>query len=225
MLDSRYRPRGAAPGAGEKHGAVMAFGAHGQRRAGTTGAIPISSTTHSPVTGHQFHDERLTEPMKAKANRWEQRARGSALGLTLIEVMIVVAVVAALAMVAYPSYDAYMVRSKLVEATTGLSDYRVRLEQYWQDNRNYGTASSALCGTSATVPALPTSKHFTFSCAVPANNQQYTATATSKAGAGLGSSAGAYAYTINQNNVRTTTAFPGATVPASCWLAKKGDSC
>ncbi len=58
-------------------------------------------------------------------------------GFTLIEMMITVAIVAILASVALPSYSEYVLRSKTEEATSGLAELRVRMEQYFQDNRKY----------------------------------------------------------------------------------------
>ena len=58
-------------------------------------------------------------------------------GFTLIEVLITVAIVAILAAVALPSYTDYVTRSKLVEATSSLTDMRVRLDQYFLDSRQY----------------------------------------------------------------------------------------
>jgi type IV pilus assembly protein PilE len=141
-------------------------------------------------------------------------------GFTLVELMITVAIIAILAAVAIPNYSAYVIRGKLVDATSGLADYRVRLEQYYQDNRNYGPAAGAC------VPAVPTSKYFTISCLVGATNQTYTATATSIVNQGLGA-AGDYTYTLTELNARATTQFAGAAPSpvAPCWLTKKGDSC
>jgi type IV pilus assembly protein PilE len=140
-------------------------------------------------------------------------------GFTLIEVMITVAIIAILSAIAVPNYSAYVIRGKLVDATSGLADFRVRLEQYYQDNRNYGPAAGA-CGA-----AVPTSKYFSFTCTVGATNQTYTVTAASIANQGLGA-ASDYTYTLNELNTRATTKFAGATPSVTtCWLTKKGDSC
>src|SRR5437763_3189016 len=63
------------------------------------------------------------------------RARHAPNGFTLLELMIVVAIVAVLASIALPNYSDYVKRGKIMEATTGLSDFRQRYEQYFLDTR------------------------------------------------------------------------------------------
>lgn len=145
-------------------------------------------------------------------------------GFTIIEVMIVVAIVAILAAVALPSYRDYILRGKLVDAHNSLSDFRVRMEQYYQDNRRYDDGAGN-CGATA-----PTSKYFTFTApaCVPAANpaQTYVATATGVAGEGLSG----FAFTINEANARTTTVSAPATTNgwssnAACWIRSKPNVC
>lgn len=147
------------------------------------------------------------------------RARNDSKGFTLIELMIAVAIVGILAKIALPAYLSYVNRSKITDAIATLPDYASKMEQYFQDNRNYGTASSACPVTVAT------SKYFNFSCTVGATTPttSFTATATSIAGT-LGSSPGDYTYTIDQSNNKVTTKFQGGTVTNSCWLIK-GNEC
>ena len=56
-------------------------------------------------------------------------------GFTLLEVMITVAIVGILAAIAIPSYGDYVTRSRIVEATNALGDYRNRMEKFFLDNR------------------------------------------------------------------------------------------
>src|SRR4029077_18976538 len=58
-------------------------------------------------------------------------------GFTLLEVMIVCVIVAVLAAIALPNYGDYVKRGKIIDATSKLSDARVHLEQWFQDNRTY----------------------------------------------------------------------------------------
>jgi type IV pilus assembly protein PilE len=134
-------------------------------------------------------------------------------GFTLIELMIAVAVVGILTAVAIPAYSDYLRRGKIPEATSTLASMRVKLEQYFQDNRNYGS-SAAACGV-----ANPTGNNFTFTCnwGAGATNQSYLLTAT-----GVGSMAG-FSYTIDQGGLQGSTAW--GTTSTSCWITKKGGSC
>lgn len=152
-------------------------------------------------------------------------------GFTLIELMIVVAIISILAGIAIPQYNQYVIRSKLTDGQSVFADYRTRLEQFYQDNRNYGTAGSQ-CGDADADgnvneggdAALPTSKYFGFACTVDAGGQGYNATATSTANSGLGS-AGDYTYTLDEANARATTKFAGAVVAKTCWITSAGQSC
>ena len=137
-------------------------------------------------------------------------------GFTLIEIMIVVALIGILAAIAIPAYGNYVIRGKLVDASAQLSDARIKLEQYFQDNRTY---------VGWTCPVA--TKYFTFDCDTPARTATtYTLTAASNANQGLGA-AGDYQYTINESNAKATTKFAGTTLTSNntCWLMKKEDLC
>lgn len=121
----------------------------------------------------------------------------SARGFTLIEALIVVTMLSILAAIAIPNYSRYVTRGQLVEATNALGEFRVRMEQFYQDNRSYQNAGGG-CG--AAVPA--SLSNFAVTCAIAAAGQAYTATATGAANT-LG-----FVYTIDQANVRATTALP-----------------
>ncbi len=157
-------------------------------------------------------------------------------GFTLVEVIITLTLVGILLSITLPSYRDYVVRGKLPDATSGLAEYRHLLEQYYQNNRNYGPAAGGNCGDTngnGSVDlgelVLPISDYFTFSCTVPnaVNAQSFTAAAASKAGQGLGA-ANDYTFTLDQNNAQQTTAFPSVNVgnlPLSCWISKKDSTC
>lgn len=142
-------------------------------------------------------------------------------GFSLVELMIVVAIVGILASVAIPAYSDYVLRGKFAEAYSSLGSTRVRLEQFYQDNRNYGSTAAA-CGVA--MPASPDVKYFTFSCdwGAGGTNQFFTVTASGVAAQGTGG----FAFTIDQNNSKATTAVPaGWATNATCWVTKKGGVC
>jgi type IV pilus assembly protein PilE len=144
-------------------------------------------------------------------------------GFSLIEVMIVVAVIGILVSVALPGYENYMRRMKLADSVAALADYRVALEQYYQDNRNYGAAAGGACTLTGSATST-VNKYFTYACVVGATVNEYTVTATSRAAAGLGA-AGDYVYTLNEQNVRATTKFKGvASSTTPCWKVS-GSEC
>ena len=147
----------------------------------------------------------------------------SATGFTLIEVMITVAIIAILAAVAIPSYTDYITRSKIQEATSSLLSMRVKLEQYFQDNRTFSGACVA--GTVAPLPAGL--KYFTINCPT-LNSTQYLIQADGGVAGGDQSMAG-FTFTIDQANTRQTTNVPPNTAwalpPTNCWVTKKGGIC
>lgn len=127
-------------------------------------------------------------------------------GFTLVELMIVVAIIGILAAIAIPSYQEYVNRARASAATGTLADMRIRMEQYFQDNRTYvGGPCAAPAGTDTTF--------FAFACSAAATATTYTLTAT---GSGVMS---AYTYNINQNNAKSSS------FNANCWSLKTSGAC
>lgn len=137
-------------------------------------------------------------------------------GFTLIELMIAVVVIGILASIAIPSYTDYVKRGKAAEATTTLADLKVKMEQYFQDNRTYQDASVTLLAPC--TPAAGTTRYFTYSCTARTANT-FTISAVPATGQGMTG----FAFSINESNTKTST-YDG-TVGATCWLTKKGGTC
>ncbi|HVC49566.1 MAG TPA: type IV pilin protein [Burkholderiales bacterium] len=131
-------------------------------------------------------------------------------GFTLIELLVTLIIVGILASIAVPAYQDYVRRSALTEATNDLANYRIAMEQFYQDNMTY--ASGTGCGA-----PLPAGSYFTFSCTLNGGGTGFTATAT-----GSTSLTNGFSYTINDLNVEATTGLGvwGALPPdaGSTWI-------
>lgn len=62
---------------------------------------------------------------------------GKQRGVTLLELMIVVAIIAMIAAFAYPSYTQYIVNAKRTAATSTLLQIADRQQQFFMDNKRY----------------------------------------------------------------------------------------
>ncbi len=155
-------------------------------------------------------------------------------GFTIIELLITVTIISVLVALALPSYTDYVTRSKFTEAWAQLADLRVKMEQYYLDNRRYSTnAGGGTCGVpGGNTPMTQGTKYFDFVCASStpnaAGDQAYTLTAQGKDAESLTG----IAFTIDQSNTKATTvtastpmATKGYTTNAGCWTRKKPNLC
>lgn len=146
-------------------------------------------------------------------------------GFTLIEIMIVVVIIGLLAAVAIPSYGDYVQRGKVSEAMANLSTVRVKLEQWFMDNRSF--LGSPLCAAEGDTITLQDAKFFTYRCTT-LTATTFTVTATGVATQGMGG----FSYTINETNTKAS-AFTApasgkgwvAANPNNCWVTQKGGKC
>jgi type IV pilus assembly protein PilE len=150
-------------------------------------------------------------------HRTTQLARG----FTLLEIMITVGLVGILAAIAIPSYSYVVNRSRVIEATTALSDMRNRMEKSYFDNRTYLVAGKCAVDADMTAYNSVGSNKFTLTC--PPGT--FTATAYQIRADGNGPMAG-FIYTINQQNIKTTlgTSYWGVT-SGNCWVSKQDGTC
>lgn len=132
------------------------------------------------------------------------KGRRSQKGVTLMELMIVIAIVGILTSIAVPGYREYMRRGAVEEGLAVLSTSRTALEQYFLDNRTY-----------AGFPNPSDTKEFVIDV-VGADADGYTLRAT-----GSGRVDG-FIYTIDETGARTTAGPWGS---GNCWMGRKGDSC
>ncbi len=129
--------------------------------------------------------------------------------------MVVVAIVAILAALAVPAYSDYVLRGKIPEATTALSTKRVKIEQWFLDNRTYATSTECTADNSGA--------NFNLSCTNLAANT-YTVNAVGK------NALTGFTYTIDQSGAKTSTIVAPAptgwlTATTNCWVTRKGGVC
>jgi type IV pilus assembly protein PilE len=133
--------------------------------------------------------------------------------------MIVVAIAAILASIVLPMYRTYVQRGRIIDATSKLSDFRVRMEQYYMDNRTYDNAGA--CGVPD--PADTNDAAFTIACS-GSSATAYTVKASGKSSKGMNG----FTYEINQAGAKKTSAVPtgsGWTANNTCWVTQKDGSC
>jgi type IV pilus assembly protein PilE len=136
-------------------------------------------------------------------------------GFTLAELMIVVAIIGILASIALPSYTDYITKSSLAEAPSVLSDIRVRLEQYHQDNPGTGYAGADGAGLPCDpAGANKTGENFDFIC-FNLTQTTYMIAATGK------NKAAGFVLDVDQDNTRTSTVTKSGWAGGNCWVSKK----
>ena len=112
-----------------------------------------------------------------KLNSMTPLNQGKQRGITLLELMIVVAIISLLAAVTYPSYTQYVLRGNRSEGRAALLDTAAKLERFYSDNNRFATADD-------TFPALPNfsttteTDKYTLSITTSGAYQTYTLTAT-----------------------------------------------
>jgi type IV pilus assembly protein PilE len=160
------------------------------------------------------------------------RAAGRQAGFTLIELMVACAVLAILAAIAIPSYQSYILRGHIPNATNGLSAAAAQMEQYFQDYRSYvqaGTAPNPPCVTPQSVGGNGANADFVISCVPVAGDPLTLPVATNTAttyviwARGQGQMAGFY-YTIDNNTIQESAEGPvwGTLVCTNSWVMKPG---
>ena len=108
-------------------------------------------------------------------------------GITLIELMIVVAIIAILAAIGYPSYRDYVRRSNRAEGKSELMNAAALQEKFFSNNNTYTTDMTAL-GLDNTDPAITEKGFYSVDAAACAGGTIatcYVLTATPVAGGGV----------------------------------------
>jgi type IV pilus assembly protein PilE len=128
-------------------------------------------------------------------------------GMSLIELMVVVAIVALLATIAVPSYRQFLLKSHRAEAKAALLNLAAAQEKFYLQNNTYTTDLTTAPPAGLGLTPTTVNGHFTVAISA-ANAAGFTATATAAGGQAQDSSCAT--FTINQAGARTATS-------SSCW--------
>lgn len=122
-------------------------------------------------------------------------------GFTLIEIMVVIVILAVLAAIAIPSYQNYVIQSKIKEAQSNLIALSLSSENFYQRTLSYPTATlsntSMLKANDVFKTWNPTSAAFSYAYN-SADGAEYTFTAT-----GLDSRLSHCTLSLNDQGVRS----------------------
>ena len=135
-------------------------------------------------------------------------------GLTLVELMVVVAVMAVVAAIAYPLYTTQTQKSRRADAKVALETVAMAQERYYTINGRYAATLSSL-QVSADI-ASGTSNEGYYAIGAPTlagAGQNFTVTATPASGGAQASDAGNCAsFTIDHLGTKTATG-----TASNCW--------
>lgn len=146
--------------------------------------------------------------------------RSKSRGFTLLEVMITVAIVGVLTSIALPMYYEQVIRSKLIDGTGKLGEFKGKMDRYWQDNRTY--LNGAACGIPN--PVVTGSDYFQITCGAPGplpTATSYTIWASGIAAKGTAN----FRFTIDNTDAKTSSGPAGWLGSGTCWAIRKDGSC
>lgn len=130
-------------------------------------------------------------------------------GLTLVELMVVVAVMAIIASVAYPLYTAQVQKSRRADAKVALQEIALAQERFY-------TINGAYTAGLATLQLGTTSEQGYYNLSITlagADNEQFTATANAVSTGPQGGDTDCAQFTLNHQGTKTATDGGGT----NCW--------
>jgi len=103
-------------------------------------------------------------------------------GMTLIELMIVIAILGIIVALGYPSYQEQMRKTRRAEGMSELLELADRMERHYSDVGTYDQADGSDMTAAAIFKATTSGGYYTLSVDAGTNNVSYTIRATPVAG-------------------------------------------
>lgn len=138
--------------------------------------------------------------------------RRGQLGVTLIELMIVVLVVSILAAIAIPSYRTHMIRANRADAKIGLARIASALERCYTNSTPFAY-NGAICNAAVVLPITTEGGNYRIDATVR-NATQYTLTATPLGGQTDDAECGV--FTLTHTGIQTVDGTFSSS-PQQCW--------
>lgn len=138
----------------------------------------------------------------------------SARGVTLFELLVVLALVAVIAALALPAYRQHVMRINRAEAMTALLQLQSTQEFHYLRHNTYAASVTAAPPAGLGLPPASASNRYALSVALAADGQSFIATATPSPGGGQQSDLACLAFSIDARGRR---AVSGSASPEQCW--------
>lgn len=132
-------------------------------------------------------------------------------GMTLLELMIVIAIVGILAAIAIPAFNTQVMEARRADARNSLFDWQLRQAEYFADNLSYANVSTINGSGGNTVDS---SEGYYDVTATSASSSAFEMTATPKSGTTQASDSECASYfCINQDG----PLYTGSCAAQACW--------
>ena len=148
--------------------------------------------------------------IKLTGNRVHQRHRG----VTLMELMVVMAILGILAAVGIPTYRNYMIRTNRAEAKIALLQLQTAQEKFYMQNNTFTDNISDASPDGLGLLSTTETGKYDIAIDLGDDGQTYTATASPHAGGGQEDDDSCADFTITQRGTRGVSGPKGA---QSCW--------
>jgi type IV pilus assembly protein PilE len=139
------------------------------------------------------------------------------LGVTLIELMIVVVVVGILASVAIPSYRSYVLRAQRSDAMRTLLRIQNAQEKFFSQNNRYSDLLAPPMPAGLGIPDTTEGGHYTITLQTTNAGQNYTATARPTAASGQDADTRCTEFSVDQNLRKSARDSASADATRECW--------